>query len=346
LYRLLGCKPGEFEPTFENFIQFVYPKDLEYILSEDRGLNEENIPSEYVFRVIKKDKNIIHVRNTGIFITENNERIYIGTLQDVTLQHNKELKMLGQNEELEKMNKELASFSYVASHDLQEPLRKIKMFSKRIMEKEIDLMSADSKEYFRRIENATTRMQQLIEDLLSYSRTNTIHAHFETVSLDKLLEDVSDSLSEKISQTSTVIESSGLQTARVIPFQFQQLLTNLITNSMKFSRKDVTPRIQISHNIVAGEDAENFHAMRETRYHHYKISDNGIGFEPQYNEKIFELFQRLHGRNEFEGTGIGLAICKKIAENHNGFITANGSPDNGATFNIYIPVERDDRVDN
>jgi len=280
------------------------------------------------------------VRNTGIFITEENERIYIGTLQDITVQHNKEIQLLEQNSTLEKMNRELASFSYVASHDLQEPLRKIRMFTRRITEKETDALSENAKDYFTRIENAATRMQQLIDDLLNYSRTNTAQVHFESTDLDQLLEDVSESLKEKIIQTNAVIESSGLQTANVIPFQFQQLLTNLFTNSMKFTRPGVPPHIRISHNIINGEKIKEIPVLRKTKYHQYTITDNGIGFEPQYNDQIFGLFQRLHGRNEFEGTGIGLAICKKIVENHNGIITATGRIDQGATFDIYIPVEQ------
>jgi len=340
LYRILGCKPGEFEPTFENFTRFVHPEDLHYILSQNRELNEENISSEYLFRVIKKDASIIHVRNTGIFITEENQKIYIGTLQDITLQYNKELQLIGQNKALEEMNKELASFSYIASHDLQEPLRKIRMFTRRLSEKEIAVLSEDSKEYFNRIDNAAARMQQLIEDLLSYSSTNTIQTHFALTDMDKLLEDISDSLKEKIVQTGTVIESSDLQSANVIPFQFKQLLTNLITNSMKFTRQNIKPHIRISHNIVNGERTHDIIFLKKIKYHHYIISDNGIGFEPEYNEQVFGLFQRLHGHNEYSGTGIGLAICKKIAENHNGIITASGQVNKGATFDIYIPVEQ------
>ncbi|MEO8710569.1 MAG: PAS domain-containing protein [Parafilimonas sp.] len=339
LYRILGCKPREFEPAFENFTRFVHPGDLEHILSENALLNEGNISSEYLFRVIKKDGSIIHARNTGIFITEGNERVYIGTLQDITSQHDKELQLLEQNTALEEMNKELASFSYVASHDLQEPLRKIRMFTRRLIETEIASLSADGKEYFNRIDNAATRMQQLIEDLLSYSRTNTAQAHFELTDMDKLLEDVCDNLREKIVQTNTVIESSDMQSAHVIPFQFQQLFTNLINNAIKFRRQDAASKIHISHDIVNGAKAKNIPALKKGKYHHYAIKDNGIGFEPQYCEQIFGLFQRLHGRSEFEGTGIGLAICKKIAENHNGIITASGVPNKGATFNIYIPAE-------
>ena len=339
LYRILGCKPHEFEPAFENFTRFVHPGDLAHILSENAFLNEENISSEYLFRVIKKDGSIIHARNTGIFITEGNERIYIGTLQDITLQHNKELLLLEQNKALEEMNKELASFSYVASHDLQEPLRKIRMFTRRLIETEKDSLSTDGKEYFNRIDNAATRMQQLIEDLLSYSRTNTAQAHFELTDMDKLLEDVCENLKEKIVQTNTVIEFSDLQNAHVIPFQFKQLFTNLINNAIKFRREDAASKIYISHEIVNGAKTKNIPSLKKGKYHHYAVKDNGIGFEPQYSEQIFGLFQRLHGRSEFEGTGIGLAICKKIAENHNGIITASGDLNKGAIFNIYIPAE-------
>ncbi|HEY2728212.1 MAG TPA: ATP-binding protein, partial [Parafilimonas sp.] len=197
-----------------------------------------------------------------------------------------------------------------------------------------------SKDYFNRIDNAAKRMQQLIDDLLNYSSTNAIEAHFELTDIDKLLEEVSETLKEKITQTNTVIESAGLQTANVIPFQFQQLLTNLFTNSIKFSKNGVAPHIRISHTIINGEKIKNIPALKKTKYHQYTITDNGIGFEPQYNEQIFGLFQRLHGRKEFEGTGIGLAICKKIVENHNGIITASGHLNNGATFEIYIPLNK------
>ncbi|MEP6682904.1 MAG: PAS domain-containing protein, partial [Parafilimonas sp.] len=338
LYRILGCKPGEFEPTFENFTHFVHPEDFQNIISENSELEEANISNEYLFRVIKKDGSVIHVRNTGIFITEENERIYIGTLQDVTSQHNKELQLLEQNKTLEEMNKELASFSYIASHDLQEPLRKIRMFSMQLAEKEVAVLSDSAKDYFQRIDKAAMRMQQLIEDLLSYSRTNAEQAHFELTDIDKLLEEVADNLKEKITQTKTVIESSGLKSANVIPFQFQQLLTNLISNSIKFAKHSDAPHIRISHNIINAEKTKDIPQLKKAKYHHYIITDNGIGFEPQYNEQIFGLFQRLHGRNEFEGTGIGLSICKKIVENHNGIITANGNINKGATFEIYIPV--------
>ncbi len=340
LYRLLGYKPIEFEPTFENFKTYVHPEDLEDILNKMSELNETSTSNDYLFRAIKKDGSIINVRNTGIFITDKNERIYIGALQDVTLQHNKEMQLLEQNTALEKMNNELASFSYIASHDLQEPLRKIKMFTLRLLDKEKASLSNEGKDYFTRIDKAATRMQQLIEDLLSYSRTNTVHAHFEVVDINKVLEEVSDNLKEKITQTNAVIKSMGLQSAEVIPFQFQQLLTNLITNSIKFTHKDVTPQIEISHTIINGEKYKELHGLKKARYHKFNVSDNGIGFEPQYKDQIFGLFQRLHGSSEFEGTGIGLAICKKIVENHGGIITAISEIGKGATFTVYIPVNQ------
>ena len=340
LYRLLGCVPGEFEPIYENFKAFIHPEDLENVLAEIQLLDETSSSNDYLFRVIKKDGSVVHVRNTGIFINEQKERIYIGALQDITIQHNKELQLLEQNTTLEKMNNELASFSYIASHDLQEPLRKIRMFTRRLMEKELTALSKDGVEYFNRIDNAATRMQRLIEDLLSYSRTNTVQAHFELADMDKLLEDVIDNLKEKIVQTNTVIEYAQLGAAWVIPFQFQQLFTNLITNSIKFTREGNQPHIAISHTIITGAKNGYPAGLRNEKYHVYTITDNGIGFEEQYSEQIFGLFQRLHGRNEFEGTGIGLAICKKITENHNGIITASSKPDAGATFNIYVPVEQ------
>lgn len=241
------------------------------------------------------------------------------------------------NADLERLNKELESFVFVASHDLQEPLRKIQIFSNRILETEVDTLSEHGKDYFSRIEIASGRMQQLILDLLAYSRTNTIKKHFEKTDLNQLLEQVKIDLKEKITETNTLIENTGMPHLNIIPFQFRQLFTNLINNSIKFSKPGIPPRIFIKSSITNGADV-NIHNTHQKIYHHISIADNGIGFQHAYKEQIFGLFQRLHGRNEYEGTGIGLSICKKIIENHHGIIAAESEPGKGATFHIYLPV--------
>jgi PAS domain S-box-containing protein len=258
---------------------------------------------------------------------------------DIELEENrKELSL--KNIELEKNNQELTSFNYIASHDLQEPLRKIRTYSNRIIEKHYDTLPDDAKEYFDRMINSAARMQKLIDDLLSFSRTTSAEKVFEYADLNILLEQAKNSIKHIMDDhQATVVSKCALPILKVIPFQFQQLLENIIGNAIKYSRPGVPPVITISCDTVSGKQYTLEGALKEKNYHQISIADNGIGFEQQYSRKIFELFQRLHGKNEYSGTGIGLAICKKIAENHHGFMTAHGKPGAGAVFNIFIPFE-------
>ncbi|MDO9376880.1 MAG: CheR family methyltransferase [Ferruginibacter sp.] len=249
------------------------------------------------------------------------------------------------NEELLRLNQELQAFTFISSHDLQEPLRKITTFSKLIIDREAQNLSSKGKNYFERIQASTTRMQTLIQDLLLYSQTNISERIFERTNLAKMLDEVKEDLSELITQKTVLIEASGLGEIMVIPFQFRQLFNNLISNSIKFSKTAVPCRI-----IISGETADG-HAFNEhiaafstqrlspsQHYCHLAFSDNGIGFEPRFQEKIFGLFQRLHDREDYPGTGIGLSIVKKIVENHNGLVIGTSEFEKGATFDIYIPL--------
>jgi PAS domain S-box-containing protein len=249
------------------------------------------------------------------------------------------LELEQKNTELEQMNKELQSFAYISSHDLQEPLRKIQTFATQIMEKELDNLSETGKDKFLRMQNAAQRMQTLINDLLSYSRTNIQERVFEKTDLAKIIDEVKDDLKEELEHQDAIIEVEKTCNADVIPFQFRQLLYNLVSNSLKFSKPETHSIIKVKCEIAKGSALDHDKLNAETNYCHIKITDNGIGFEQQYSSKIFEVFQRLHGKLEYTGTGIGLAIVKKIVDNHNGIITATGEQNIGATFDIYIPVK-------
>lgn len=242
------------------------------------------------------------------------------------------------NADLETKNNELEAFAYIASHDLQEPLRKIQMFISRIIEKDYTNLSENGKGYLSSVQNAAERMQALIHDLLAYSNTNSADRKFETTDLNQIISDIKEDFKEELNDKNATLEATELHKVKVIPFQFRQVMQNLIGNALKFFNPEQPPRILIKSEVANGSAFKNLKLSPQKKYCHISISDKGIGFEPKYNEKIFELFFRLQAPSEYKGTGIGLAIVKKIIENHNGIITANGKLNEGTTFNIYIPA--------
>lgn len=241
------------------------------------------------------------------------------------------------NIKLELMNKELQSFAYISSHDLQEPLRKIQMFAEVLMEREYDNLSKAGKVKFEKIQSAANRMQSLINDLLAYSRADTEKRTFELIDLKTVIDEVKNDLGEELAKKQGKVEVLSSCKLEVVPFQFRQLIYNLLSNSVKYSKLDVPPVIRILGETIDGSDSDDKLLITGISYAKITITDNGIGFDKQFSEKIFEVFQRLHSKQEYIGTGIGLAIVKKIVQNHNGFISANGEPDIGAVFQIIIP---------
>lgn len=242
------------------------------------------------------------------------------------------------NNELEKMVKELEAFAYVSSHDLQEPLRKIRTFAGRILEKEAPNLSETGKNYFHLMQSSAERMQVLIQDLLAFSRISLADRKFETIEINKLVEEVKEEFKERIQETEAVVEILGSCKLHVISFQFRQVLQNLISNALKFAKPGVPPHITIESTTVKSDKVDFVKLMPKKEYNRVTISDNGIGFEAEYTDKIFKVFEKLHSKDEYAGTGIGLAIVKKIVENHNGFITAKSEVSKGTKFDIFIPA--------
>ena len=276
------------------------------------------------------------IKWVGAFTDIQTEKAFTQELEKQVAERTRELG--DTNIELGKKNKELQTFAYISSHDLQEPLRKIQTFSTQIMEKESQNLSESGKDKFRRMEKAATRMQTLIDDLLTFSRTNTQERKFEKADLNTIVEEVKEDLKEEFQHKNATIEVDEMCEANIIPFQFRQLLFNLLSNSLKFSNPQEAPHIKIESEIAEGIKFNNSKLAKEVKYCHLRVSDNGIGFEQQFSERIFEVFQRLHSKNQYDGTGIGLSIVKRIVENHNGIITAKGELNKGATFDIYIPA--------
>lgn len=338
-YRLLGCDPNSFDPTIENYLKYVNPEDENYFRENlEKMIVTENLPS-FTYRITREDGEIRYLSSIARSLTDRlGNKIMIGVTNDITPEYLTIQFTEERNRELEANNKELSAFNYVASHDLQEPLRKIQTFISRIADKEEGNFSDSGKEYMSRIQNAIDRMRMLIDDLLQFSRTNKTEKAFENADLNTLLENSKHELSQSIEERKAIISSQKLPILEVIPFQIQQLFTNLITNSLKYSKPDVSPLITIEYEKVKSENDSHFTSKVRTMFHKITFTDNGIGFKQEYAEKIFELFSRLHNKNEYSGTGIGLAICKKIAENHKGYIFAEGEPNVGAKFIFYLPL--------
>jgi signal transduction histidine kinase/HKD family nuclease len=242
------------------------------------------------------------------------------------------------NQELKRSNESLQQFAYVASHDLQEPLRKIMAFGDMLTDMHRDSLGAGGADIVNRMQQSAKRMSQLIRDLLDYSRVSTQKDLFELVDLNTLLTDVQSDLEVRIRDSEATFSVDPLPVIKGSPVQLQQLFQNLLSNAIKFSRKGQTPQVwvrcqttEIGH-LPAGLN-------RDRGYWELSIQDNGIGFDLQYAERIFQVFQRLHGKNQFAGTGVGLAICRKVVENHGGAIIASSQPGEGATFTVWLPKE-------
>lgn len=244
------------------------------------------------------------------------------------------------NIELLNLNKELEAFAYISSHDLQEPLRKLQTFSGMILEKENQHLSDKGKNYFYLMQKETERMRQLIQDLLAFSSIRVGERKFENTDLNLIITEVIKDLKDVIAEKKAVIKVEEVCDVYMIPFQFRQLMQNLIGNALKYSDPKRPPHIKISSRNIAYEKFEVRELSPQIEYCQITISDNGIGFEPRFSTKIFEVLQKLHGKEEYPGTGIGLAIVKKIVDNHNGTITATSELDKGTTFTIHIPVSQ------
>ena len=259
------------------------------------------------------------------------------TSKDITERKRAEEEMLLQTEKLTQTNQELQSFAYAASHDLQEPLRKIVAFSDRIIKKEATNLNEQSLDYFDRIQKAALRMQTLINDLLSYSRITTQAQPFVKVNLGAIVSDVITDLESLIERTSGKVEANNLPVIEADPTQIRQLFQNLISNGLKFHRPGVPPIVRITSRIV---NAESKRLKSRQELLELSFEDNGIGIEERYFIKIFSVFQRLHGKDEYEGTGVGLSICHKIVERHKGQIKVASELGKGSRFIVTLPLNQ------
>jgi len=244
---------------------------------------------------------------------------------------------------LEVANKDLDRFAFMASHDLQEPLRKIRTFSDRLFLKYKEILDQEGKTNIIRIQKAGERMQLLINDILTFSKLSVEDGLFVQIDLNKLIDEVITDMEDEVKEKKAKISVQQLPAMFANPGLIRPLFHNLISNALKYSKKQIEPVINI-HSEISPALNGNGNKEANSKYCRIFIEDNGIGFDQKYSEQIFGMFKRLHLNTEFEGTGIGLALCKKIVEKHNGYISASSKINEGSTFIISLPLEPEDKV--
>jgi PAS domain S-box-containing protein len=343
LNKLLGYDAADaLRDGLAFFVSIIHPDDLPLIAAKNQAALEKanaSVPAqeaveEFQYRLRHRDGNYRWIHTFGTVFSRDNEN-KVEYILNVSLDISERIKaeeILHQRTlELQRSNANLEEFAFVASHDLKEPLRKISIFTDRLLANEKQRLSGGGIEYVQKIMASALRMQDMVNDLLSLSTINSDKI-FRRVSLLQLLNEAVTVLEYKIEEKGATVKCEHLPEANVIPSQIRQLFQNLLSNSLKFSKPERKPVITVRHEIVTKEH-------RESPANFIKIvfEDNGIGFDNTHAEQIFAIFARLHNKKVYEGTGIGLAICKKIIENHKGTITASGQCDMGATFTIELP---------
>jgi two-component system, LuxR family, sensor kinase FixL len=324
-------------------------KTINMLMPEpDRSYHDqymENYHRTGVKKIIGIGREVIGLKRSGsvfpfflsvseVYISGN--RIYTGFVHDITEQKLNEEKLKRYAEDLERSNQELQNFAYVSSHDLQEPLRKIQAFGDRLKMKEFEKLSDQGKDYIDRMLNASFRMQNLINDLLTFSRVTSKAKPFEKVDLNQILNDVLNDLEILTEKSGALIEAEQLPVIEADSTQMRQLFQNLISNAIKFKKEDEAPQINISFQRFSPSGGVG---IEDEDFIELYIRDNGIGFDEKYLDKIFNIFQRLEGR-KYEGSGIGLSICRKIAIRHGGHISAKSEIGKGSIFIVKLATKQ------
>ena len=344
LFRLLGLSPDDYpEGKIERLVynQFIIPQDRQMVLDFLANVIARKESEFYLeHQIIDAQGKLKHVAMKAKCFYDKDEKInrILGVIADRSEVEAYQIELERRLVALKKSNSELEQFAYVASHDLQEPLRKIISFGERLTYKYASNLGDEGVFYVERMNNAANRMQALIQDLLTYSRVARHQELAELVDLKEVFKQVLGDLELKIQEKQATITFENLPVINAQSVQMYQLFQNLLTNALKFTKPGVPAIITVKSRVATPlEVKENPMLFPFTNYYQITVSDNGIGLENEYAERIFALFQRLHGRSEYEGTGLGLAICRKIVEAHQGQIKASGTLGVGTDFTIYLP---------
>jgi PAS domain S-box-containing protein len=300
---------------------------------------ESEVSFESMIRTRSRTHKTVLTRAKSVM--EGNALRIVGITRDITTVRTLEKEQERNIRELNRSNKELEEFAYVASHDLQEPLRKITMFTERLKSKFANSLDQEGGLFMDRIVASATNMRVLIDNLLEFSRTSRTNHDYVPVALSSIWEQVLADFELKIEETQSRVEFRGaLPVIEAVAVEMKQLFGNLVSNAIKFRKSGSPAHIEVATSVLSREEKIRHRLPKERTFYSIAIRDNGVGFEEVYAEKIFQVFQRLHGKSEYPGSGIGLAICKKITDNHNGVIYAHSVPDEGATFTVILPEKQ------
>ena len=356
LMKIYGAAPGD-DLTYELFIERVHPEDRDDVNALITQAFQTKKFDEFYHRIQLPDGTVKTMHSKGdVILDQKGEVKYMfGTGQDVTEAKEVEQQLLAKSQELELTNQELEKFASIASHDLREPLRKIITFAGMLDNEFKDVLGGKGRTYLEKMVNSSERAQNLIDDILEFSSLSAGNVNFGPVKLNTVVEQVLSDIEVLVNNTGAEIKADPLPAIDGIESQLGLLFQNLITNAIKFGKDDLPPQINIHASIVKGNELPedyvkdkkpHFSILHNSRFWDHEkfcritVADNGIGFDEAYLDRIFSLFQRLHCKQTYEGTGIGLAICKKVVDIHHGVITAKSKPGEGATFIITLPVSQ------
>lgn len=341
VYDLLGLEENHSPITEPSLLNFINPEDMISIQSVIKTIKTGGKFHPFEFSITDTKGLQKRLYAEGRLLKEEGDgMVYYCVLKDITESYYYKQALEQKITQLDKSNKNLQEFVYVASHDLQEPLRKIYTFTERLNTKFEEKLGQEGGMFLKRILSSTKNMQVLLEDLLSFSRLSFNEKQFESVSLRSAIDSVTGDLEMKIEETGTKIRIDNLPTIDAYPSQIKQLFTNLIGNAIKFRKEGEPAQISITCAAVTVLDYPDLPLSKNSVYIRLLVEDNGIGFDQEFSERIFKIFQRLNGKSEYAGSGVGLAICKKIVDNHHGFIFANGTPGKGAGFTVLLPQKQ------
>ena len=344
MYRIFGYAK-EMVPeklTYDWFLSQVNSEERDMVDSAMKAALQQGTPFEVECAVEPQGllPRLIVIQGKPVPTGNNGSLKLIGITRDITESRMRDKERERMIRDLHRSNLELEEFAYVASHDLQEPLRKISTFSERLRTRAAEELSPESAIYLNRILASTANMRQLIDNLLEFSRVSRNQSDFQRISLNDILEEVRNEFELSIEEAGVTLQVEPLPELEMNPTHARRLFGNLVNNAIKFRRNDVQAFVKVTASKLSKTELEHFHLPSNKTYFSIQVEDNGIGFEEEYANRIFQIFQRLHGKAEYPGSGLGLAICKKIAENHGGFIYAESTPGKGSRFFIILPEQQ------